>query len=121
MGKADSIWSRSQYVTRSGRFVVIYSGVQFDFAKAQRFGIRLVSNGEHAPISRRPAQNQCEERLAEIMSGAPITMTKADFRKKMQGIPGLSARAFDRAWAEIAPKFGRDKSGAKPKGNNRSG
>lgn len=36
----------------------------------------------------------------------------------MKNIEGLSGEAFIRAWAKVAPKYGRDKPGRKLKGPN---
>lgn len=66
--------------------------------------------------SRAPAQGECERWLKSILPSASQRDDKPAFRKEAQRlISGLSGRAFDRAWANVAPAHGRDKAGAKPK------
>lgn len=40
LGKDESIWLDGQCVHQSGQFYVIYSGLEFDVGKAERYGIR---------------------------------------------------------------------------------
>lgn len=70
---------------------------------------------EHESCGFAPAQKRCEEWLEKAFGNDPLEKTKPEFRTEaMQKIPGLSGKAFDRAWGNVAPE-NRTKPGAKRK------
>jgi hypothetical protein len=86
-----------------------------EFPPPENLATANVAAGKHIP-SLVSAQAQCEIRLHEMMVKAPKQKKKEAFRKELVStIKGLSGRAFYRAWGNVAPKYGRDKPGAKKK------
>jgi hypothetical protein len=66
------------------------------------------------------AQTKCERWLREIGADELVKTSKPSWRSKATAeIPGLSGRAFDRAWGNVAAEQPEiSKVGAKPKKNN---
>lgn len=66
-------------------------------------------------VSTAKAEKDCEAWLDRQFVGG-TQKTKPALRVEAQGIyPNLSKRGFDRVWGTVAPRFERDRPGAKKK------
>lgn len=109
----ESVEGEQEYelITPAGLNDSHYRDIQVDTAALEK---AFPVSAMHA-VSTAKAEKDCEAWLDRQFVGG-TQKTKPALREEAQGIyPNLSKRGFERAWGTVAPRFERDRPGAKKK------